>query len=141
MKAIYEILDEFEAATNKAERMKVIENNLSHVLVDVFKLTYHPAFQWMITEMPEDYRVATDVLPGITYSGLNKELRRLYCFRKGDPTAEKLTEKRRMELLFQILNSIEPREAEVVLGIFQKDLGVPGLDYKFVKEAFPNLLP
>jgi len=27
------------------------------------------------------------------------------------------------------------------LGIFQKDLGVKGLDYKFVKEAFPNMLP
>jgi hypothetical protein len=52
-----------------------------------------------------------------------------------------LTEKRRNELLIQILESIEPREAEVVLGIFQKDLHVKGLTYKFVKEAFPNLLP
>jgi hypothetical protein len=39
------------------------------------------------------------------------------------------------------LESIEPREAEVVIGIFKKDQGVKGLDYKFVKEAFPNLLP
>jgi hypothetical protein len=40
-----------------------------------------------------------------------------------------------------MLESIEPREAEVILGIFQKDLGVKGLDYKFVKEAFPDMLP
>ena len=50
-------------------------------------------------------------------------------------------EKKRTELLTQILESIEPREAEVILGIFQKDLGVKGLDYKFVKEAFPDLIP
>jgi predicted Zn-dependent protease len=62
-------------------------------------------------------------------------------FREGDPTAEKLTEERRQQLLIQMLESIEPREVEVILGIFQKDLGVKGLDYKFVKEAFPKLLP
>jgi hypothetical protein len=27
------------------------------------------------------------------------------------------------------------KRAEVILGIFQKDLGVKGLDYKFVKES------
>ena len=43
--------------------------------------------------------------------------------------------------LQQLLESLEPREAEVVLGIFQKDQGVKGLDYKFVKEAFPSMLP
>jgi hypothetical protein len=40
-----------------------------------------------------------------------------------------------------MLESMERREAEVIMGIFKKDLGVRGLDYKFVKEAFPNLLP
>jgi hypothetical protein len=39
------------------------------------------------------------------------------------------------------MESLEPREIEVVIGIFKKDLGVKGLTYKFVKEAFPNLLP
>jgi len=65
----------------------------------------------------------------------------MYVFSEGNSTAEKLTPKRREELLSQILDSIEPREAEIILGIFQKDLGIKGLDYKFVKEAFPNLLP
>jgi hypothetical protein len=43
--------------------------------------------------------------------------------------------------LFQILNSLEPREAEIIMGIFLKDQGVKGLNYKFVKEAFPDMLP
>jgi len=65
----------------------------------------------------------------------------MYMFRKGDQMAEKLTPQKRNELLLQILESLEPREAEVIIGIFQKDLGVRGLDYKFIKEAFPELLP
>ena len=54
---------------------------------------------------------------------------------------EQLTEKKRTDLLFQLLNSLEPREAEIIMGIFRKDQGVTGLNYKFVKEAFPDMLP
>lgn len=141
MKPLYEIFDEFEKAKTKQEKMSVIGNNLSHTLVDVLKLTFHPDFKWKIKELPENYRIPNDVLPGITYDSLNSQLRRLYLFQEGHPTAEQLTEKRRTELLFQILNSIEPREAEIIMGIFAKDQGVKGLNYKFVKEAFPQMLP
>jgi hypothetical protein len=141
MKNVYEILDEFETAKSKKEKMAVIEKNLNRTLVQVLELTYHPSFQWLVTEMPENYKIPTDILPGLSPQSLSTQLRRLYLFRKGDPTAENLTPQKRKELLLQLLESIEPREAEVVIGIFNKDLGVKGLDYKFVKEAFPNLLP
>lgn len=141
MKNIYEIFDEFENAKNKKERMDVIGNNLSPTLVKILELCFHPQYQWLIKELPENYKVPTDVLPGITFDNLNSQLRRLYLFRVGDPTAEALTETRRNQILIQMLESIEPREAEIIVGIFNKDFGVKGLDYKFVKEAFPNLLP
>lgn len=141
MKPLYEIFDEFEKATTKKERMDVIGNNLSHTLVEVLRLTFHPDIKWKVKELPDNYRIPNDVLPGITYDSLNSQLRRLYLFQEGHPTAEQLTDKRRTELLFQILNAIEPREAEIIMGIFNKDQGVKGLNYKFVKEAFPQMLP
>jgi hypothetical protein len=141
MKNLYEVFDDFENAKSKKDKMGVIQQNLSHTLTRVLELTFHPDFQWKVKELPENYKVPTDMLPGITYDSLSAQLRRMYMFLEGNETAESLTEKRRNELLVQLLESIEPREAEVILGIFQKDLGVKGLDYKFVKEAFPNLLP
>lgn len=141
MKPLYEIFDDFEKAKNKKERMDVIGANLSQTLVDVLKMTFHPDFKWKVKELPENYRIPNDVLPGITFDSLHHQLRRLYIFQEGNPTAENLNEKRRTDLLFQILNSLEPREAEIIMGIFQKDQGVKGLDYKFVKEAFPQMLP
>lgn len=141
LKPIYEIFDEFEKAKNKKERMDVIGRNLSNTLVNVLRLTFHPEIKWKVKELPENYRVPDDVLPGLTYDSLNSQLRRLYIFQEGDPTAEALTPKRRNDLLFQLLNSLEPREAEILMGIFTKDQGVKGLDYKFVKEAFPEMLP
>lgn len=141
MKNMYEIFDDFEKATNKKERMAVIEKNLSKTLVDVLSLTYHPDCQWLIKEMPEGYRIPSDTLPGLSGTQLSVELRKLYLFQKGHPSAEALTPEKRNQLLLQLLEALEPREAEVVIGIFNKDQGVKGLDYKFVKEAFPDLLP
>jgi hypothetical protein len=140
MKNLYEVFDEFEMASSKKDKMAVIEKNLSKTLVQVFELAYHPDYQWLITEMPVEYRIP-DTLPGISRCQLSTEIRKLYLFRKGDPSAEKLTDQKRKQLLLQLIESLEPREAEVVIGILSKDLGVKGLTYKFIKEAFPKLLP
>jgi hypothetical protein len=141
MKNVYEIFDEFEAAEGKKAKMAVIEKNLSQTLVQVLELTYHPNFEWLVTEMPDNYKIPTDMLPGLSTNQLSTQIRKLYLFRKGDPSATQLTPEKRNQLLLQLLESMEPREAEVVIGIFQKDQGVKGLNYKFVKEAFPALLP
>ena len=140
MKNVYEIFDEFELAESKEEKLKVIERNLSKTLVDVLYLTFHPNYEWKYNEFPENYKIP-DTKPGISICQLSTEMRKLYLFRKGDPSAEQLSERKSKELLLQFLESLEPREAEVVIGIFKKDQGVDGLTYDFVKEAFPQLLP
>ena len=140
MKNIYEIFDEFEEAESKKDKLAVIEKNLSKALVEVLELTFHPKYEWLVSEMPDNYK--TEKVPaGMSRCQLSTEIRKLYLFQKGNEIAEKLTEEKRNQLLLQLLESIEPREAEVVIGIFQKNQGVKGLTYKFVKEAFPKLLP
>lgn len=139
-KNMYEIFDEFEEASSKKDKMKVIEKNLSKTLVQVLELTFHPGYQWLVNDIPENYKVP-DTLPGISLNQIGTELRKLYLFRKGDNTAERLDPRKQNELLIQLLESLEPREAEVIIGIFKKDQGVKGLTYDFVKEAFPKMLP
>ncbi len=140
MKNIYEIFDEFESAKTKEERNYIIQKNINKTLYTVLLFTFHPDYQWKIKEMPEQYKVP-DTLPGVSFSNMSLELRRLYLFREGDPKAEEITDKRREEILIQLLESLEPREAEVVMGIFNKDQGVKNLTYKYVKEIFPDMLP
>ena len=141
MKNVYEIFDEFEEAKTKQERLKIIEKNLSKILVEVLELTFHPNYQWHITDVPDNYIEATNNLPGLSPLQLSTQIRKLYLFKKGDETADKLTPEKMNQLLLQILESLEPREAEVVFGILRKDQGVKGLTYKFVKDAFPQMLP
>lgn len=141
MKNIYEVFDEFEMAWSKQEQVKVIERNLSSLLVEVLRLTYHPDFQWKVKEYPENYIEDYTKHGGLSECQLNTELRKLYLFQEGNQTAESLTPRKQKELLIQVLESLEPREAEVVMGIFRKDQGVEGLTYDFVKECFPDMLP
>ena len=140
MKNIYEIFDEFEEAKTKADRKKVIEQNLSPTLVKVLEYAFHPDYRWTVKEVPDNY-IPPDTLPGVSFAHLGTELRRIYLFQEGHPTSLSLNEQRKSELLVQLLESLEPREAEVVIGIMKKDLGVKGLTYNFVKECFPNMLP
>jgi hypothetical protein len=103
------------------------------------KLAFHPDYQWLVTEMPDTYKVP-DTLPGVSHARLSTELRRLYLFQKGHPTAQRLNPEKRKELLTQLLESLEPRETEVIMGIFNKDLGVRGLTFKFVRDNIPSIL-
>lgn len=140
MKNIYEVFDEFEMVPSKKEKMEVIGKNLSQTLYQVLLLTFHPNYQWKIKEFPENYKIG-DIPPGMSHCQLSTELRKLYLFQEGHPSSTNLTPRKSNELLILLLESLEPREAEVVMGIFRKDQGVKGLTYEFVKEAFPDMLP
>lgn len=140
MKNVYEILDEFEVATTHEGRVNVIQRNLSKTLVDIFMLTFHPEYEWTIKELPHTY-VQKPIPKGLAYTNINMAMRKFKIFRKGNPEYANLKEHKKIEILLEMLEALEPREAEVVMGIFRKDLGVKGLDYKFVKKCFPDLLP
>lgn len=139
-KNVYEILDEFSAAGSKQEKLEVLKKNWTPMLVQVLQFAYHPDIKWLVKEKPAKYKIP-DTLPGVSYSNLNSEIRRLYLFREGDVSAEKLTPEKREELLLIMLESLEPREADVVLGIFKKDLGVKGLTYKFIRDNTHGIVP
>ena len=123
-KNIYEILDEFAAAGSKQEKLKVLHNNWTPTFVSVLQLAYHPDIKWLVKDKPKSYRK-----------------RRLYLFREGDLGAEKLSPEKREQLLLIMLESLEPREADVVMGIFKKDLGVKGLTYKFIRDNTQGVVP
>jgi hypothetical protein len=137
-KNVYEIFDEFAAVNSKQEKIQVLAKNWSPTLKLVLQLAYRPEVNWMYKDYPERFR-KQESPPGLSWSTLDTELKRLYLFQKGNPAAEVLTEKKRIELLTTYLESLEPREADVVIGIFRKDLGVKGLTTKFLRDNIPEI--
>jgi hypothetical protein len=133
------VFDEFAKADSKQDKINVLANNWTPTLKLVLQLAYRPEMEWKFKDYPERYK-KPDTKPGISYASLDTELKRLYMFRVGNETAEKLTTKRAEEILMVLLESLEPREADVVIGIFKKDLGVKGLTYKFIHDNIPDVL-
>ena len=139
-KFFYEIFEEINNTSSKKEKQQILLNNSTPYLKELLYLTFHPDIQFYPKSFPKEYQ-EPDTAPGISFSDLQSELKRVYLFQKGNPTADKLTEEKRNILLLQMLESFEPREAQVLINTFRKDQKIKGLTYNLVKETFPNLLP
>lgn len=139
-KNIYEVFDEFKKAKNKADRIMVLQKNDTSALRDVLIGVFHPNIQYTVDKIPEFKRV--EMPAGMSYDHMSGALSRIYLFMKNNPRVpEGLTDKRKNEILIQILESLEEKEADVFIGILKKDLKVPYLTPALVNEAFTGLLP
>jgi hypothetical protein len=75
------------------------------------------------------------------YNTIHQELGRVYLFSTNSPRVpENLTQKRKEEILIQILEALEAKEAEIFMNMLLKKQNVNGLTAAIVKEAFPGLL-
>ena len=140
IKNVYEVLDDFRNATTKQDRLDVLRRNNSFALKSILQGALDPRVKFTIKEVPKYNKV--DVPPGLSYSHMSDALSKVYLWTEGNPKRpEGLTEKRATELLLQLLESLEPKEAEVFAAMIRKDLKIPHLTQKLVNEAFPGLLP
>lgn len=139
IKNIYEVLDEFKAVKTKQERIEVLRKNDTWAMKTILQAVFHPNVKFNI-KVPEYNKV--DVPPGMSYDHMTSALQRAYLFQEGHPrTPPALTDQRKNELLIQILESLEPKEAEVFSNMLKKDLKTPYLTEALVNEAFQGLLP
>lgn len=137
---MYEIFRDFERAPDRASKIAVLQKNNRPALLDLLQGAFHPDIQFVIKSKPSYRR--SDAPPGMGYSTIDVELRRVYLFIEGSQKAPKeLTDIRRQHILIQILEALEALEADVFMNMLLKDLKVKGLTYKIVQEAFPGLLP
>jgi hypothetical protein len=140
MKNIYEIFDEFERAQTHQQKVDVLRRNGNFALRSILQGTFHPDIQFVFQEVPQ-YKPSNSP-PGLSYTSIHQEMGRVYLFEKNNSRADQnLSMERRKQILTQILESLEAREAKVFMGMLFKKQDVKGLTYDLVLEAFPDLLP
>ena len=138
IKNIYEILNEFESVKTRTDRINVLRNNNFYHLKEVLKYTFNPSYEFYSEDFPTDY-IKPDTFPGLRIAGIESEIRKAYLFIKGNPTADSLTPTKRHNLLLQLLESFEPKEAIIWINMMKKDLKIKGLTKSIVQEAYPEL--
>lgn len=139
IKNMYEVFDDFKNAKTKQERLAVLKRNDNYALRNILFGTFTPSVKFTIKKVPDYKKV--NVPPGLSYSHMTEALSKVYLFVEGNEKRPAgLTDKRETELLIQILESLEEKEAEVFANMIRKDLKVPYLTTNIINEAFPGLL-
>ena len=127
-KSLYEQLSVISELKTTKEKVEAI---ITHPRVAAFKaifgLAYDQNIKWLLPEGEPPFR-PTDVLDA--EGRLLSELRRLYLFVEGGNPD--LTKTRREFLFIQLLESVHPEDAKLMIAI-------KGLTKKVAQQAFPDL--
>lgn len=132
---IAETIDLAASASSKEEKIKVLRENYSFPLITVLQTALDPRFSWLLPKGKINYRPSRFQE---ARQALFMETKRFYIFLEGY-TPPALTQERRELLFLQLLETIDPKDAELLLMIKEKKLP-KGLNAKIINEAFPNLI-
>lgn len=137
VKLIPEVLALCSAGKSPEQIVQVLRSNSSPALQELLKYAYWPGVEFD-TPIPEWNREPNPI--GLSPNSLFTEARRLYLFTK----AKDLPQQKKVELLLNILESVHPSEAFLVVDLI-KNRSLPfeckQVTETIVREAFPKLLP
>ena len=138
---IHEILTMVQNAPNKEARVELIKKHNCLALRDVLKGGLDDSITWILPSGAPPYRKDKGQPVGLSHSTLHKQSPRLRYFIAGGP-GERLVAAKREKLFIEILESVHPTEAELLIAMKDKQLKklYPCLTKLLVKAVFPNLI-
>ena len=134
-----EILEEFDKAPTRAEKLAVLRKHDHPRLREFFTMVYNPGFEFNV-DIPE-YRPAPEPA-GLNYTYLDVEVPKLYRFIKNHPRLEgaEINEKKKSELLLTVLESLHKDEAALLCKVIKdKDVGVKYLTPRILNDAYQHI--
>lgn len=137
-KTFDDIFTEVGKAKSRKEKQEVLRKYSGPQLKSILGLTYDPNVNWLLPEGTPPYKPLPKEAD--QEAGLSSELRRMYLFIEGDTDTQKnLKQHRREQIFIDILESIDPGDAKVLIGMKDGKLPYNGITRKLVAETFPNL--
>lgn len=134
VKAISHIIAEAAKKKKAEDKAQVLRENRSDALTYILELAFHPNVGWWIPEGAPPYKPCEYVdVEGRLY----KEADGLQNFLSGN--RPELKQSQREHMFIQVLESIHPDDAKLVIDV--KDKTVKGIDRDVVNLAFPGLIP
>lgn len=137
---ISEVLDEFEKAKSKQDKIAVLKKYESPVLRGIMRINFDPNVSFDLPEGEPPYRKDTDRPIDYQQTTLTLEYRRFYIWH--DPNV-KIPKLKKESLFIEMLEGLHVSEAEVIILAKDKNLSkkYKSLKEDIVREAFPVTLP
>jgi len=137
-KNIHEVFDELELAPHKEAAKAILFYNMTAGLRGVLRANFHPGIKFVIDDIPV-YR-ENDAPIGLGDTSIHKEINRVYIFEQNNPRVDQnLTLERKRQILVQILEALEAKEAKIFADMIMKRINVKHLDKNLVEEVFPDM--
>lgn len=133
----YEILEKISSAKTRAEKIDLLKKqNNNWALKDILRGTFDDAVQWLLPSGAVPYESAPFDSHPSEWSQHNKKL--AYFVKGGQ--GEKMYAVKREKLFLDIIETVHPRDAELLVGMINKKMPIKGITKKLTQEAFPNLI-
>jgi len=133
---VHEVIEAVKSAKSKKDKIEILKKNETWALKDILKGTLDPKIQW---DLPGGQAPYTPNDGHNAPSNLLKKHKQFKYFVKGGPAKDMLRLKRET-LFIGLLESIHPKDAELVVSMINKEKIGGGITTKLVNEAFPNLV-
>ena len=132
---VYEVFEEMNKKTKKADKVKVLKDNESWALKDIIRGSMDSTVQWNLPPGAPPYT------PALEHNHPANPLRENKLFKyfvKGGP-GDKLPAVKRESIFIGLIEGVHPTDAELVIAMINKEKP-KGLSKPIVQEAFPGLL-
>lgn len=136
--ALSEILSNAAQIVDTKERADYLKEHNSQTLRNILQYGLDTRVKWLLPEGPIEYKPNKDYpdLHGMLYS----RARTLYLFMDGDtPTQKNMTQEKRLKLFRELLESVLPQDAEMLMLLKDKALWKT-INKNVVNRAFPGLI-
>jgi Family of unknown function (DUF6433) len=131
---ISEILDRVQKEPKVEQKIEILRKNDSTVLRHIFKLAFIKNVKWLLPDGKPPFKV--NIYPG-QQGNLYAEWRRMYLFFPGGN--DNLTNFKREMLFIQILETLDPNDAELICNLKDGKLNYKSINRKLVEDAFPDI--
>lgn len=116
------------------EKIECLRQNDVPAIRQVLQYTFHPNIKWLLPDTDPPY---TPCQFDSSDSNFYKEVRKLYLFVEGgNPN---LNQVQRERMFINMLESIHPEDALLLLSMKNKQLPYPGLTKSIINKAFPGI--
>lgn len=135
-KGISEILEMVSKETKPDAKVDILRKHNSPVLRDILRLAYDKEKVWLLPE--GNPPIKFNDLPG-QQGNLYSEWRRMYLFFDGgNPN---LTDLKREYIFIQILESLDPKDAELLCSVKDKKMPYKTVTKALIEKAWPGFFP
>lgn len=136
---VFEVLDLFTEAKSRKDKIEVLKKYGQNMPVrDVLQGTFDPSIEWNLPDGTPPYTPNNeDTAP----SSLRRQHLDFKYFVKGLLESNRLNPIKRERMFIDMLESVHPEDAKILVSMINKKAPVKGLTKKIVQEVYPNLIP